>query len=252
MTTETRGLLRECCQIMFGSFLTDSDQDDGAHMCLYCERAIPIETWTTAEHEPDCIIKRIQAHISAPERGAVIEECARVCDELAAPHDEDARMSAYSNGYYTAASNAAETIRALAPKPAGQDAGAAPVNAAGQIKDLGTIEFADGMDDIPAAPTAEGAMTRESIAGVLKECLLADEGMSEGFPAVAVYTWLLKPLCKAALRSLDGGVRVPVEPTDLMIVAGFEAYSATDHGSIKGGLVALYKAMLAAAPKVKP
>ena len=46
-------------------------------------------------------------------RKRTIEECARVCEDLAAPHDEDARMNAYSNGYHGALVNAAEAIRSL-------------------------------------------------------------------------------------------------------------------------------------------
>ena len=39
------------------------------------------------------------------------EDAAKVCDQLAAPHDEDARMRPFSNGYYSAATTCATSIR---------------------------------------------------------------------------------------------------------------------------------------------
>ena len=64
--------------------------------------------------------------------------------------------------------------------------------------------------------------------------------------------------CVAALRSLqpdaaEGTVRVPVEPTDEMVKAGDLFFANESFKSVSPAQIkAIYRAMLAAAPKEKP
>lgn len=62
--TDTVVPVDEFAEEIYGSFLADGTKSDIGR-CRYCEVPVPIASWTTAPHEPECIVNRAKAMLSA-------------------------------------------------------------------------------------------------------------------------------------------------------------------------------------------